>query len=224
MMFEITRKYEKSRKVVTRSPMRLVGRFPSIKNGRQVEYESQIERDFIYRLEACPFVNEYWEQPPAISYHHEGALHSYTPDFVVSAVSGEFYAEIKPDQVLKDPIEMARLLSIRRALAAKKKHFRLFTASEIRRSPWLENAELVNDFRYPEFDPTKESLKRLADIKWVRSRISATGIARRLGEDSIYYSVLPLVARQLARISFAKPFSIDSIVWFPKEENVPWDA
>lgn len=204
--------------------MRLVGRFPSIKNGRQVEYESQIERDFIYRLEACPFVNEYWEQPPAISYHHEGALHSYTPDFVVSAVSGEFYAEIKPDQVLKDPIEMARLLSIRRALAAKKKHFRLFTASEIRRSPWLENAELVNDFRYPEFDPTEETLERLADIKWVRSRISATGIARRLGGDSIYYSVLPLVARQLARISFAKPFSIDSIVWFPKEENAPWDA
>ena len=56
----------RARRVITRSPTRTVGRFPSLKCGRTIHWESQLERDFVLRLEFDEGVVSYREQPETI--------------------------------------------------------------------------------------------------------------------------------------------------------------
>jgi hypothetical protein len=44
----------------------IIGRFPSLKLGRMVDFESLIERDFIYVLDFEPDVESFSEQPLTI--------------------------------------------------------------------------------------------------------------------------------------------------------------
>ena len=47
----VMRGAERARRVITRSPTRTVGRFPSLKGNCMIHWESQLERDFVYLLE-----------------------------------------------------------------------------------------------------------------------------------------------------------------------------
>lgn len=58
----------------------LSGKFPSLKNGRMIAYESQLELAFIYHLELLPTVYSYCEQPIKIRVTQN--LY-YIPDFLV---------------------------------------------------------------------------------------------------------------------------------------------
>ena len=59
----------------------IVGRFPSLKMGRMIAFESLLERDFIYLLDYDVRVEWFEEQPLTIEYQHDGQALHYTPDF-----------------------------------------------------------------------------------------------------------------------------------------------
>ncbi len=46
----------------------VIGKFPSIKMGRMIAFESLLERDFIYLLDYDPAVEWFEEQPLTIEY------------------------------------------------------------------------------------------------------------------------------------------------------------
>ena len=69
---------------ITNGGRKVIGKFPSIKNGRMVWWESQIERDYLYLLEIDPDVVSYEEQPLKIRYYLDGEPHLYTPIFGLS--------------------------------------------------------------------------------------------------------------------------------------------
>lgn len=73
------------------------GMFLSEKCGREIQYESGLELDFIRFLEDSKYVRFYWEQPIAIPYWR-GKLKAKTyPDFGIYLKSGHFVlAEVKP--------------------------------------------------------------------------------------------------------------------------------
>ncbi len=54
------------------STTKVIGKFPSLKNGKPVWWESQLERDFLYLLEIDDDVVSYYEQPLRIPYRLNG--------------------------------------------------------------------------------------------------------------------------------------------------------
>ena len=57
---------------ITNGGRKVIGKFPSIKNGGMVWWESQIERDYFYLLEFDSDVIIYWAQPLKIRYYLDG--------------------------------------------------------------------------------------------------------------------------------------------------------
>ncbi|HEX5745846.1 MAG TPA: hypothetical protein VFZ09_06360 [Archangium sp.] len=73
------------------------GTFYSAKLGRNVEYESQLERRFFMLLECLDEVVTYQEQPYRVPYVLDGRPLTYYPDVVFILESGEaIVAELKP--------------------------------------------------------------------------------------------------------------------------------
>ena len=85
------------RREVSHKPRYKSGVFRSDKCGREIQYESGLELEFIMELERSGEVSFYWEQPAAIPYWR-GKLKTRTyPDFGIYLKSGHFIlAEIKP--------------------------------------------------------------------------------------------------------------------------------
>lgn len=93
------------------------GRFPSVKNGREIWYESPLERSFMLLLEFDPGVYRYCEQPITIRYRksvYKGGAREpgYTPDLIVYYHQEHFeggrwpdLAEIKPIDIYNKELE-----------------------------------------------------------------------------------------------------------------------
>ncbi len=85
----------------------LIGLFPSLKNGRSVEFESgSIERLIVFLLENCTQVLRFKEQPLTLQVPRENkkgikAPQRYTPDYAAQLASGQFiFLEGKPEKKL----------------------------------------------------------------------------------------------------------------------------
>jgi hypothetical protein len=86
------------RQVISRSPCRVVYKFPSIKLGRTVYCESGLELDYAFLLDADHGkALSFQEQPGKISYHLHGKSHTYTPDFLVIRPDKKQVVEVKPE-------------------------------------------------------------------------------------------------------------------------------
>jgi len=60
-----------------------IGKFFSDKLNREVNYESWLEREFLYSLELCDEVESYQEQPVSIFYKDGDRMRYYTPDVLI---------------------------------------------------------------------------------------------------------------------------------------------
>jgi hypothetical protein len=82
---------------ITRDPERHTGTFTSQKMHRQVEFESELERQFLSRLEETPAVAAYQEQPMAIEYQSRGVTRVYYPDVIATLTDRRvLVVELKP--------------------------------------------------------------------------------------------------------------------------------
>jgi len=64
------------------------GSFYSEKMGRDVQFESTLELQFLLQLESCPDIVAYQEQPLVLQYEHEGRSRQYYPDVFLLFKSG----------------------------------------------------------------------------------------------------------------------------------------
>ena len=99
---------EPARKVVKRSTHRVVGYHASVKMGRAIPWESQIEKAYFEQLEVDPRVHEFYAQPTTFNW---GNLR-YTPDAYVIEHGGAYFVEVKPDAVLFKHLEMERICKL----------------------------------------------------------------------------------------------------------------
>jgi len=91
---------------ISLSSMSLTGAITSIKNNNYVDFESSLERDYIYLLEFDLSVMKYYEQPFKISYFNKNKSSYYVPDFFVENWDGSKYlVEIK----YKSDLELNKL-------------------------------------------------------------------------------------------------------------------
>lgn len=133
----------RSRRVVRRTTHRVVGRFPSLKAGRIIHWESQLERDMARLLEFDPSVVRYAEQPESLEYVEHGKKRSYTPDFLIEARTGQMILEIKPyDQATTEPWK-SRLALFEQLYCDRSMPYFVMTEREIQREPRLSNVTML---------------------------------------------------------------------------------
>lgn len=103
----------RAREPVRPTAGKVVGFMPSVKNNRQVAWESQLEKKACLLFEFSPIVVSYREQPITISFPSGGYIRKYTPDFELQLNTGQYiYVEVKPASKLADDELRVKLCDI----------------------------------------------------------------------------------------------------------------
>ncbi len=146
---------ELARKINNKGPGRVTGLFPSVKLGRMVEWDSQIERDYLYYLEFDDDVIEYSEQPIKFKYTLNHRYRDYYPDFEIRRMSTSRlkYVEIKKESKLKNDEIRIKYSAIASAMAEAGHDFELVTEKSLRVEPRYSNLTLLNKYYREEADP-----------------------------------------------------------------------
>lgn len=208
-----------ARKITNRAGFKkIVGKFPSLKMGRTVMWESQIERDFLYLLEFDPDVLFFIEQPEEISYVYLSKTHRYYPDFYVKRLSHKELVEIKPTSKMNDPDNKVKFLAGEEYCQEKGYIFRVVTDKQIREGNLLKNIKLL--YRYAtvnvpeEFGlQTKELVENCGELNF-RELISI--LKERFGQVAIG-NTYSLLYYQFLVADLEKPLSDIAIIkWTSK--------
>lgn len=150
-----------SRKVITRSGRRFRGKFPSVKMGRMITWESLLEKDVLLLLEFSPGVISYREQPAVIKYADGTRIRKYYPDFELVLVDDTLvHLEVKPSKELDKTKVRRKYERIAEHYRTRPIDFRIITELEIRREPRFSNLELIAyAHSHPWYQqPTQETL------------------------------------------------------------------
>ena len=151
------------------STTKVIGKFPSLKTGKTVWWESQIERDMIYLLEFDSGVLTYREQPLRIQYQFNGKLHLYTPDFLAERKEKRQLIEVKPEDKATEPENVARFRAIFSRCYEEGYEFVLATDSFIRMQPRLDNIKLL--WRYSRIPLTPQHFIYCSELMRGRTRV-----------------------------------------------------
>ena len=95
--------------------------YPSAKNKKMIQCESNIERKLVHLLEFHPEIVSYKEQPCIIKWiDKDGFNHKHIPDFRIEFKNGNIiFIEVKPDKALNDISIGQRTEIIGKGIAAK---------------------------------------------------------------------------------------------------------
>lgn len=132
-----------ARKITNAGTTKLIGKFPSLKMGKVVWYESLLERDYLYLLEIDPDVVSYREQPGRIYYTLNGRSHHYTPDLLVERRHAKQLIEVKPKRKAKEE-KFVRLFQLAEEVCRRGGYeFKVATEEVIRLQPRLDGVKLL---------------------------------------------------------------------------------
>lgn len=134
---------ERARKVVRRSNYRMTGKFPSIKNGRMIHWESHYEKMAFQLLEIAPFVVSYREQPAIFKFINlEGTSQKHFPDLMVELINGrKLFVEVKSDRAKGDQNLMERTSLLQDLIQQNGYRYLMVYPDQIESFYYLENAE-----------------------------------------------------------------------------------
>jgi hypothetical protein len=213
----------RARRLTNATPNKVIGRFPSVKMGRAIWWESQIERDYIYLLEIDPDVVAYKEQPFRIKLEMFGSKRSYVPDFLVVRRSGKQIVEVKPVEKVTTE-ENSLLFPVMREMAAEQRYeYVVVTDGMIRVQPRLNNIKLLFRYARTEIRPQHQ----LAIIKFVqdhpaaciaeaREFLKGEGISPRVLYSLLYWNVV--------KIDLDQRIDATSHIWLDVKEPTAGEA
>jgi hypothetical protein len=138
------------RRVIVRSPVRILRELTSIKMRCKVPCESQIEYDHYVVLDVRPDVIAFHVQPEVLHYEDPDGNHRTAfPDVRVHFTSGDVEMhEIKPDKEAGLPANQLLHKAITAEYARRGTCYRVVKESEVRRQPRLDNAHLLRTVRH----------------------------------------------------------------------------
>ena len=203
----------RARKVITRSGRKIRGKFPSRKLGKQVHWESPLERDAIVMFEVHPLVLSYQEQPIEETYYDsKGLPHKCYPDFRIRSLEGqELLVEVKRNADLKRPSVRGKLERIALHFEQKGMRYRVITETEIHRQPLRANvARLWDALRSAQIsDGARAIVAALRADRLFR----ASELAAQLGSEHV---LLALIGSGLLRTNLEAAWTPESAVWHSK--------
>jgi len=136
--------HTRARDVVHSTGTIVRGKFPSRKTGRLVQHEGLLELDAIYLFEAAPQVAHYTEQPEKFIYPDGTKTRRYTPDFLLTLISGAQWAvEVKPLVYAQQPETAHKLRRIAEHMTRLDRQFIVMTDEFIGVEPRLSNLKWI---------------------------------------------------------------------------------
>lgn len=148
---------ERARRIVRRSNARPTGKLSSRKNGRQVHWESQLEREAFLLHEVDHTVLSYQEQPAEILFSLRGRTHSHIPDLLVETRTCKIFREIKSDREVGEDFVQERTALLSELLPQYGFKYDLLAESDIRCQPRLDNARFIcQHAKFPIQDKERE--------------------------------------------------------------------
>jgi hypothetical protein len=200
-----------ARKISNAGTRNLIGKFPSLKMGRIVWYESLLERDYMYLLEIDSDVISYREQPGRIYYTLDGRRRHYTPDLLVERRREKQVVEVKPKKKAEAE-EYRRLFRIATEICRREGYeFRVATDEMIRLQPRLNGAKLLYKYARTPIPPQHQigcheffTVRQEAPLGEV-TRIFAS---RGIGQQVIY----ALIFRGVLSVDLMRPLTRAAVV------------
>jgi hypothetical protein len=138
----------------------IIGRFPSLKLGRMIDFESLIERDFIYLLDFEQDVTSFTEQPLTIAYEYEDKVLHYTPDFYITRNDRHILVECKPEKRVNLAENQRKFAAAQAWCGTRGWEFQVVTDDQLRHGHRLANIRLLTQFaRYNISVETKNRIR-----------------------------------------------------------------
>lgn len=141
------------RKITNGRYKKIIGLFAGLKM-EQVWWESPVERDYIYLLEADPDVLKYYGQPLQVKYYIDGEEHIYTPDFLVIRTNSRQIIEVKPEDKANCEENSKLFEQVAKVCKRNGYEFIVVTDKMIRIEPKLRNIKLL--YKYARTGLTKQ--------------------------------------------------------------------
>lgn len=205
----------------------LSGSFFSAKNNKEVQFESSLERDFIYLLEMDWIIESYHEQPVTIHYSDsENKKRTYTPDFLFywhphfSTLGNKpVLVEIK----YKDDLEKNNFEYTPKFIAAEEfcklngYEFKVLTENDIR-TEYLENCKFLYKYKKNSFDHSHHDiqllLKNMCELVSTTPRELMQVSARdKYKQMELIYYIWYMVSKNIIRCVWEHPLTMDSSIW-----------
>lgn len=230
---EDTANYSKRVREILLKKFSLTGVINISQVNKPVQFESSLERDYIYLLEFNSNVKFYLEQPLEIKYEdYNGKKRKYTPDFIVEYFDGKIeLIEIKYKSVLiskRDELEI-KFEAAKKFCKKNQFEFKVITDDYIRIE---KESELINykflsryksffkniDLQKSAFEPYYNDFnlisKKINEIK----KCTIIELVNKCANDEdkkaeIIFLTWYLIANKLIYTDFTIKLSLNSIIW-----------
>lgn len=180
---------------------RWIGRFPSLKLGRMVGYQSLIERDFIYLLDFDATVTTYAEQPFSLHYKDGSKQRRYTPDFSFTRGGQTYLVECKHHEFMQTEENRLKWATAQRWCEDRGAVFVVVTEAAIRIGHRLENVKLLTDYaRYPVAEASQIAILRA--LARANSRLTVADLMTLIAPTHPQTAITPILHMVYHRLLF----------------------
>lgn len=201
------------------SKLSLTGTINSVKENRTIEFESSLERDFLYLLEYDDNVISYCEQPIKIFYLVSGREIYYVPDFYVEYKDGrKEIIEVKYSQDLIDNKDIyEKKFSVAKSFC-EHNNIQFIIKSEIDiRTPLLDNAKFYYKFTRPNLDVPIADIKLLLYQFKDKNKLTVEELLTKSAScpenrGRLQFVMWYLLCRGFILYDKTKPLKLDSIL------------
>ncbi|MCO7226632.1 TnsA endonuclease N-terminal domain-containing protein [Pleionea sp. CnH1-48] len=205
----------RAREPVQRTKGRVVGYYPSVKNNRQIAWESQLEQKACNLFEFSSVVASYREQPITIYFPTGNELCKYTPDFELILTNGQtIYVEVKPAGKLANKRIIERLKDISNFLEKKNHNFIVITDEELNQPTRQRNFNLLRQYLTKEIE---EQFQPLIRQKYSScSKETVESLSNCLGSIGRVYS---LMAKGIITFDLDTPIQLSTQLYLSEESK-----
>jgi hypothetical protein len=159
------------RDLISRSRTRPTGKYPCWKMGRMMQWESIAELKAFRLLDCDAKIRRFVEQPCEIVYIIGSETRRHYPDIYVEYQHEKQLWEVKDDSCASEADLVARTKLLTEGLKAHGFTYRLVLASELRKQPRLQNANILLSYgrgSIAEIDRERVRLKlqRAGSLSW----------------------------------------------------------
>lgn len=204
------------RKINNKGNLKRIGKFPSIKVGSQVWFESPLERDYIHLLEADSAVIFYEAQSIRINYTLDGRKHFYTPDFFVKRSNGIKIIEVKPESKVSKESNQFIFQIAYRVCCDKGWEFLVVTDTLIRRQPKLDNLKSlwkyaripINSHKYQLYCQEFFQARSEIALGMLFDLFALKGVSKEVVYGLLYWGII--------EIDLMQPLNKESVIRLPK--------
>lgn len=213
----------KKQRNINLSDISLTGIVSSVKNNSIIEFESSLEKDFIYLLEYDIKVVKYYEQPIKIYFEDKGNAVYYVPDFYVEYKNGK--KELIEIKYKKDLIENNRtyknkFLAASEFCQANNIEFKILDEASIRTEK-LFNAKFLFHFQKPQLTIPSGDFNILYDCLKKEGKIPINELIEKCAisnekKGELIYVLWWMLAHHYISYDFNMKLKMNSLVWTKK--------